>query len=386
MSLPPPSPDCINLDGYTPSAVGTARVRATSPAATAGQGLPAPEIMTARMLGDQAAALVDACVVYSCAPVDGSQPFRRFAGRLSQAHDEEGNAAGYEVRLSEAYNYVSDTEQHRGPDVLYRMPADGWQYSRLVEMSVHQTECATRAVTASQEAMQRSLEQQAQEFRERAEEQTRSFRLELDARLRQHQDHVQRQQQQWAHPPPSPPAPPSPMAMSAGMPYPGSERHPADAADVLEWDSLIESDAPYLVLQLETRWVSGSSHLPGGRILDEAFAALRLWILATAYVSGWGRTPQRELGNHLLRQVLLQVAFVRDRVPRAAIERHLAKEDPTSHPVMRAAAAVGPGAAAPHTQQQHTRPRAAARAPQQRIAAKAPARAPGNGRAGGGRA
>ena len=395
------SPDVVPLQPFTMSWVGTQRARAVSPRATAGQGFVAPVEMSVRMLGDQAAALVNACVVYTCRPSDGSTDFARYAARLSAGAPDQDGSPTYEVTLSEAYNYVAGVEVHDGPDVTYPFPAPDWVYIRLVETSVHQTEMAAttiedmrvqseREVAAVREALnevQAQAAAQQRRFDEASAEQTRQFQEEFDRRVATMQQQAASMVASQPPPPPqqmgAPPVTPPPMYPQMAAPMTSAAVHPADVADVAEWDAAIETDAQYLVLQLESRWVSGSLHLPGGRILGEAFEALRLWILATACVAGWGRTPQRELGNHLLRQVLLQIAFVRDRVPRAAIERHLAREDATAHPVMRAAAAVGPGAA---PQTQHTRPRTAARAPQQRIVAKAPARAPGNGRAGGGRA
>ena len=118
------------------------RVRETSPAASAGQGLPAPTTMSEEGMQDQARALVGKLVVYTCRQrSDDSSPFRTYAGTLATGTDR------FIVKLSAAYNYLAGVEQHKGVDVAVPMPHPDWLYTRLVDASVHQTEKATEKVS-----------------------------------------------------------------------------------------------------------------------------------------------------------------------------------------------------------------------------------------------
>ncbi|KAJ9436169.1 hypothetical protein DIPPA_30538 [Diplonema papillatum] len=188
------------------------------------------------------------------------------------------------------------------------MPHPEWEYSRVVEASVHQTEAAEAFVRKSQERQQHEV-----------------------ASLRQRLAAMEALVQQQAVDGPR-------DAMMGEVP----RRHPADVAGVKEWVNEVEDDPHRLVLQLEGRWVVPYLSSTGGKILQDAFTALRHWIFAASEMEDWWKTHHLTLGNFLLRQVLLQFCFVRDRVPRAVLQQRLEKEDTSIHEVLRAAASCSP--------------------------------------------
>lgn len=114
-------------------------------------------------------------------------------------------------------------------------------------------------------------------------------------------------------------------------------RHPAEVKSVTEWVTDIEVDADNLVLRLETRFLSGLRHVPGGAALNDAFTALRLWVLGCAHFEGWETTPHRELGDHLLSQVRYQYHYAANRIPRRELVSRVVKEDPDMNSIDKAA-------------------------------------------------
>lgn len=115
---------------------------------------------------------------------------------------------------------------------------------------------------------------------------------------------------------------------------------PADAQDVREWVQPIKDDALGLVTQLEARYVSGLAHVPGGEVLSEAFASLKLFVMGAAYTANWVETPFRELGNQLLKQLKVQHKFVTAKIPRRELMLQMTKHDDEADPVNRAAAVL----------------------------------------------
>ncbi|KAJ9457506.1 hypothetical protein DIPPA_21625 [Diplonema papillatum] len=120
---------------------------------------------------------------------------------------------------------------------------------------------------------------------------------------------------------------------------PAAWRHPSEVSGVAGWLADMRDPAA-LVQTLHGHFVAGLAHLPGGSILEDAFRALRLWILGCSEVQDWERTALRELGDFLLQQVWVQYFFVKDRLPRGALQQQLRRDDTAGHAVAKAAAAV----------------------------------------------
>ena len=269
--------------------------RQETPSATAGEGLPAPKMMARWQLGDQTSRLVGSVVAYTCAR-DGEAAQATYAGMLSRAPDNS-----YVVLRSSTYNYVVGTVPHLGADEQVPLPAIGWTYSRIISAVVHQTEKAG-AELAGVRAELASAQQEVQRLRE----------SEL-------------------------PSSPRPELPSSAWP---SVKHPASAADVREWGQQIAQSPELLLAQLESRLLSGLTHLSGGPQLKDAFEAVRLWVHAAGWFLEWAQSPHADLGNHLFTRLLLQFEYVHNGKPRRAIEGRMAEKDVGAHVVTRVAAGV----------------------------------------------
>ena len=99
--------------------------RAASPSrATPGQGLPAPETMSALLLWEQVRQLAGRLVVYTCRARDSSAPWQSFVGQLDYV------GTHYEVHLSPAYNDTPGTvpqepEEHRQQKTVLQLGEKG---------------------------------------------------------------------------------------------------------------------------------------------------------------------------------------------------------------------------------------------------------------------
>ncbi|KAJ9439742.1 hypothetical protein DIPPA_70091 [Diplonema papillatum] len=248
----------------------TERARSVAPSASAGQaGIPAPQHMSERQLHDQCRVLVGKVVVYSLRPVGSNEPYKLHAGHLATSGER------YEVRASVANNELHGVVQHTGPEQVYPLPADGYTYSRILDATVHQTEQAVNVIAGlkSEAALK--------------DEQLKALQLQVTALLNKLEELT-----------------PQGSGMVAGNKAPAEEDNskvvfPADADDVVQWADDIGADLHRLIYHLESRYLSGMAHLPGGEQLEEAFHSLRLWVMGVAYFDGWQGTPQLRRVNKM---------------------------------------------------------------------------------------
>lgn len=284
------------------------QARKLAPSATAGQlGIPAPHLMSERQLLDQCVALVGKVVVYSLRASDEqASPFKSHAGTVEK--NEAGD--GYVVRASAANNNLHGVEQHMGSDVLYSFPAAGFSYCRILDAAVWQTEKAAEVIG---QLHQENRVKDAQILQQQA----RLVEL-LETRRLPDFHHTD-------------------QAMAQQDPVTDALFFPAEALEVQAWVQDIADDPRGLITAIESKYVSGLVHLQGGKILWEAFENLRLWILATAYFSGWERTPQCDLGNKLWESLRVQHQFVTRGVSRRQLMDQLQHVDPKADPVVKAA-------------------------------------------------
>ncbi|KAJ9435571.1 hypothetical protein DIPPA_28212 [Diplonema papillatum] len=138
-----------------------------------------------------------------------------------------------------------------------------------------------------------------------------------------------------------------------------------DAKDVREWREPLLLDPWGLIRDVESAYVCGRAHLPGGEQLDSTFGMLRCWMLAMSATEGWTRSPdQLRLGNELLKQLRLQKLYVEEGMSRRDLLRQIGSQ--AEDPLDKAAAVL--------------------RGKKERGPTKKPAfrpRQPGNGKAGG---
>ncbi|KAJ9442189.1 hypothetical protein DIPPA_13471 [Diplonema papillatum] len=249
--------------------------------------------MSERQMHDQCRALVGKVVVYSVRIAGSDGPYLLHAGLLEEA------GAKYKVRASVANNHLNGVQQHAGPEQEYPLPAEGYEYSRVLEAAVHQTEQAV-AIIAELRRSNTEKDQQLQ-----------ALQQQLSLLLKKVEDLSAGGQKK---------------AAQDGDDGDVAVVFPADAEDVKDWVDEISTDPHRLIFHLESRYLSGMAHLPGGEQLEEAFHSLRLWIMGVAYFDGWQGTPQRQAGNNLLQLVRVQHNYVRHKVPRRELKTELAKQ------------------------------------------------------------
>ncbi|KAJ9464824.1 hypothetical protein DIPPA_32510 [Diplonema papillatum] len=242
--------------------------------------------MSERQMHDQCRALVGKVVVYSVRIAGSDGPYLLHAGLLEEA------GAKYKVRASVANNHLNGVQQHAGPEQEYPLPAEGYEYSRVLEAAVHQTEQAV-AIIAELRRSNTEKDQQLQ-----------ALQQQLSLLLKKVEDLSAGGQKK---------------AAQDGDDGDAAVVFPADAEDVKDWVDEISTDPHRLIFHLESRYLSGMAHLPGGEQLEEAFHSLRLWIMGVAYFDGWQGTPQRQAGNNLHN-------YVRHNVPRRELKTELAKQ------------------------------------------------------------
>ncbi|KAJ9462535.1 hypothetical protein DIPPA_25588 [Diplonema papillatum] len=111
----------------------------------------------------------------------------------------------------------------------------------------------------------------------------------------------------------------------------------AEATDVFAWRDAMRDDAEGLVRDLETAYVAGRQHMPGGDQLVSAFSMLRCFVLANAQTDNWDRSAELlRLGNELLLNVRLQRMYVERGLSRKALLREVQHQ--SDDPLEKAAA------------------------------------------------
>ena len=153
-----------------------AEARKGTPHASAGQGsVPAPQQMKDWMLGEQAQVLVGQEVVISGYPPGGKELLHHAGKLVGLGHKVFG------LVRSSCYNNVAEgCVPHDGGDELVALPVAGWRYTRIVALSLHQTEQARQKMGHQAEA----AEKEASSIRSSAETALAQRDAEI-ARLRQ---------------------------------------------------------------------------------------------------------------------------------------------------------------------------------------------------------
>ena len=353
-----------------------AEARKGTPHASAGQGdVPAPQQMKEWMLGEQAQVLLGQEVVISGYPPGGKETLHH-AGKLVGL----GNKVFGLVRSSCYNNVAEGCVPHEGGDELVALPVAGWRYTRIVALSLHQTEQARQkmghqaeaaekeasSIRSSAEAALAQRDAEIARLRQANRQQEEDARLQsginssMEVQMRELQAEVDRlkvsQSSSHTHTHTAPtytrvktdvaddglwhdavaengPLPPR------TNPQPTDEldmwvKDPVVAETVEEWADRIRNDSAGLILELNQYFVSGLKHGPGGAALQLTFQWMRMWILAAEWTPSWKGTPHRVLGNMLLRELHIQYAFASERVPRKDITRATAQSTP-GHEVAR---------------------------------------------------
>jgi hypothetical protein len=98
--------------------------------------------MTVEQLNHQLATLSQGdVVVYWCRRIDGGTGWLAYAAKLSKEGED------FFVTCSSQYNLtIPGVIRHGGDDVKYPIPADGWEYKRIVAADVHANETALRQI------------------------------------------------------------------------------------------------------------------------------------------------------------------------------------------------------------------------------------------------
>ena len=311
-SSPSPSPRTVQRRARSVSFAEAEAARESTPAATAGEGaVPAPAHMSVRMLLEQCCRLVGVPVVVSAASAMGDAP-ALYAGKLNRGLSE----GTFVLLRSSCYNYCAQTVPHVGEDEAWDVPTDGWVYTRIVALSVHQTEAAQAHVGGLEQDLGRRDAMIAE------------LRREV-ACLREAAN-------------PVPLSSSSSHGASAGAVPRNVPRELCEVNSVLEWMDDLEMDAETLVARLKGDclwpWMDRSS---GSHVLEEMFRRLRGWIRSAARFSGWERNPEFvALGDALWVDVRRQVAAIRKGVSRSAVDAEMRKGDPESDQYLLAAEAV----------------------------------------------